>query len=195
LKVQIIVGSTRPGRTSDRVATWVAAEAKNSFDDVEIIDLQEYTLPFFDELISPQFNPAREAAPEVQKWLDKVAEADAYILVTPEYNRSTSAVLKNALDHLDFQFTNKPVAIVGHGSNGGAQAVSHLRDIIPAVKAVSIPSVVYFPGIIAMTNSIDEAGTLSEELAANPYGPAKALETTVAELKWYADALTPARAA
>lgn len=195
MKVQIIVGSTRPGRTSDRVATWVATEAKNTFDDVEIIDLQEYVLPFFDELISPQFNPSREATPEVQKWLDKVAEADAYILVSPEYNRSTSAVLKNALDHLDFQFTNKPVTIVGHGSNGGAQAVSHLRAIVPAVKAISIPSVVYFPGIIAMTNSIDEAGELSAELAANPYGPANALKTAVAELKWYADALTPARSA
>lgn len=194
-KVQIIVGSTRPGRTSDRVAKWVAAEAKNSFDDVEIVDLKEYTLPFFDELMSPQFNPDREPTPEVKKWLDKVGEADAYILVTPEYNRSTSAVLKNALDHLDFQFTNKPVLLVGHGSNGGAQAITDLRAIVPAVKAVSIPTAVYFPGIIAMTNGIDEAGELSADLAANPYGPQTALAGAVAELNKYSDALSTLRTA
>ncbi|CAN5178844.1 NAD(P)H-dependent oxidoreductase [soil metagenome] len=193
MKLQIIVGSSRPGRTSDRVAKWVATEAKTSFDDVEIIDLKEYTLPFFDELISPQFNPNREATPEVQKWLDKVAEADAYILVTPEYNRSTSAVLKNALDHLDFQFAKKPVGLVGHGSNGGAQAISHLRGIVPAVQAVTVPAVTYFPGIIAMTNSIDENGVLNEEMAANPYGPQTALKTTIADVKLYAEALASTR--
>ncbi len=193
MKVQIIIGSTRPGRTSDRVAKWTAAEAANSFEEVEILDLQEYTLPFFDELMSPQFNPSREPSADVKKWLDKVSEADAYILVTPEYNRSTSAVLKNALDHLDFQFAKKPVGLVGHGSNGGAQAVSHLRAIVPAVQAITVPSVVYFPGIIAMTNGIDESGALSEELAANPYGPATALKTLVAEVKQYADALAPLR--
>jgi NAD(P)H-dependent FMN reductase len=193
MKVQIIIGSSRPGRVSDRVAKWVETEAKNSFDEVEIVDLLEYKLPFFDELISPQYNQNREPTVEVKTWLDKVSEADAYILITPEYNRSTSAVLKNALDHLDFQFAKKPVAVVGHGANGGAQAVSHLRAIIPAVQAISIPSTVYFTGMIAMTNAIDENGVLSEEVAANPYGPKNALKGAVAELKWYADALTAAR--
>jgi len=189
MKVQIIVGSTRPGRVSDRVAKWAATEAKDQFDDVEIIDLQEYTLPFFDELISPQYNPKREPTAEVQKWLDKVAEADAYILVTPEYNRSTSAVLKNALDHLDFQFTKKPVAIVGHGSSGGAQAISHLRGILPAVQAVSTPTAVY----LSVSSSMDENGVLSEEVLANPYGPQTALKNAVSDLKWYAEALAAAR--
>lgn len=190
MKLQIIVGSTRPGRSSERVATWVASEAKSTFDEVEIIDLKEYTLPFFDELISPQYNPEREPSEEVKRWLDKVAEADAYLLVTPEYNRSTSAVLKNALDHLDFQFAKKPVAIVGHGVLGGAQAVSHLRGIIPQLLAVSVPSVTY---VQMAGNIIDESGKLDEEVAANPYGPLNALKTTLDETKWYASALGAAR--
>jgi hypothetical protein len=61
------------------------------------------------------------------------------------------------------------------------------------VQAISIPSTVYFTGMIAMTNAIDENGVLSEEVAANPYGPKNALKGAVAELKWYADALTAAR--
>jgi NAD(P)H-dependent FMN reductase len=191
MKVQIIVGSTRPGRVSDRVAKWVATEAKTGFDEVEIIDLQEYTLPFFDELMSPQYNPSREPVPEVKKWLNKVGEADAYILVTPEYNRSTSAVLKNAIDHLDFQFSKKPVAIVAHGSTGGASAVSHLRGIVPAVQAVTIPSAVY----LSASGSMDESGVLSADVVANPYGPQGALTGVVAELKLYAEALAPLRTA
>lgn len=190
MKLQIILGSTRPGRTTDRVAKWAAIEAKNSFDEVEIVDLAEYPLPFFDELMSPQYNPSREASPEVKKWLDKVAEADAYLLVSPEYNRSTSAVLKNALDHLDFQFAKKPVGLISHGGNGGASAISHLRGIVPAVLAFTVPTATYFQGMIAMTNSIDENGVLDAEIAANPYGPQTALKTTIAETKWFAEALS-----
>jgi len=191
MKIQVIVGSTRPGRTTDKVAKWVANEAKNNFDEVEIIDLQEYVLPFFDELISPQYNPNREPTPEVKKWLDKVAEADAYVLVTPEYNRATSAVLKNALDHLDFQFTRKPVALVGHGVNGGAQAISNLVNIVPQIKAIT-SGAVYVQ--MAATGSLDDEGNLSEEVANNPYGPQGALKVALADTKWYADALTAARA-
>ncbi len=189
MKVQIIIGSTRPGRVSDRVAKWAAIEAKTAFDEVEIIDLKEYTLPFFDELISPQYNPSREPTAEVKKWLDKVAEGDAYILVTPEYNRSTSAVLKNALDHLDFQFAKKPVALVAHGSTGGAQAVSHLRGIVPAVQAVTVPATVY----LSASGALSEDGVLSDEVLANPYGPQTALKAAVADVKLYAEALAPLR--
>lgn len=191
MKIQIIVGSTRPGRVTDKVAQWVANEAKNNFDEVEILDLQEYKLPFFDELISPQYNPSREPTAEVKTWLDKLAEADAYVLVTPEYNRATSAVLKNALDHLDFQFTRKPIAIVGHGANGGAQAVANLENAIPQLKAV-VSGVVY--ANMAATGSLDDKGNLSEEVASNPYGPQGALKVALADTKWYADALGAARA-
>jgi NAD(P)H-dependent FMN reductase len=193
MKVQVIVGSTRPGRVSHKVGEWVAKEAKNiAGAEVEIVDLADYPLPLLDEPISPQYNPERKPNAEAQKWLDKLAQADAYVLVTPEYNRSTSGALKNALDYIDFQIAKKPVAIVAHGSTGGAAAVSHLRGIIPAFKGVSTPTPVYVTGRAG--ELIDESGELvDEEIRSNPYGPQTALKATLEELKWYSDALAAAR--
>ena len=194
MKLQIIIGSTRQGRVSDKVGQWVANEAKNLGDgDVEIVDLKDYELPFFDEAVSPQYNPDRKPSPAVQKWLDKVSQADAYVLVTPEYNRSFPAVLKNALDVLDFQFVNKPVAIVAHGSTGGAQAVASLRVMLPGVQAVTVPSATFFVGMAGAM--LDDSGDLTDEEAkSNPYGVQGALKTTLGQLKWYSDALSAARA-
>lgn len=195
MKLQIIIGSTREGRVSDRAAKWVANEAKNLPDTtVEVLDLRDYELPFFDEAISPQYNPDRKPSPAARKWLDKVAEAEAYVLVTPEYNRSYPAVLKNALDYLDFQFMKKPVALVAHGSTGGAQAVAHLRAVMAGSLSFTTPKSTYFSDRVA--ESIDEAGELTnEKVKANPYGPQTALKATLADLKWYSDALAVARAA
>lgn len=192
MKLQIIIGSTREGRVSDRIAAWVAAEARRLPDtQVETVDLRDYPMPLFDEAISPQYNPTRTPKPEVKLWLDKIAEADAYVLVTPEYNRSTSAVLKNALDYVDFQFAHKPVAIVAHGSTGGAQAVAQLRGILPGVLAVSVPQATFFLG--RASEAIDETGEMQAEMKQNPYGPHAALTRMLEETKWYSDALAAAR--
>ncbi|HUC88376.1 MAG TPA: NAD(P)H-dependent oxidoreductase [Candidatus Binatia bacterium] len=193
MKLQIIVGSTRPGRVSDRVAKWVALEAKNLPDTtVEVVDLADYNMPFLDEPISPQFNPERKPNPAAKKWLDKTSEADAFVLVTPEYNRSYSAVLKNALDYLDFQFAKKPVALAAHGTTGGAQAVAHLRGVLPGLYAVTVPTATFLVGRAG--EAIDEAGNLNEEAKANPYGPQTTLKKMLEDTKWYSDALASARA-
>jgi NAD(P)H-dependent FMN reductase len=193
MKLQIIIGSTRPQRVSHLLAPWAANEAKNLEDtEVEIIDLADYDLPFLDEPMSPQSNPDRKPNPAAKKFLDKIAEADAYILVTPEYNRSYSAVLKNALDYIDFQFKQKAVALLAHGSTGGAQAVGHLRGVLPGLQAITVPSATYFIGQVR--EAIDEQGNLNEELKSNPYGPQAALKNMLADTKWYSDALATARA-
>jgi len=192
MKLQIIIGSTRPQRVSHLLAPWAANEAKNLDDtEVEIVDLMDYNLPFLDEPISPQYNPERKPNAVAKKFLDKIAEADAFVLITPEYNRSYSAVLKNALDYADFQFKQKPVALLAHGSTGGAQAVSHLRGVLPGLLAITVPSATYFIGQVAQ--AIDEQGNLSEELKSNPYGPQSALKNMLADTKWYSDALASAR--
>jgi NAD(P)H-dependent FMN reductase len=193
MKLQIIVGSSRPGRVSDKVAEWTAAAAKTiDGTEVEIVDLADHVLPLFDEAGSPQYNPERKPNAPAQKFLDKLAEADAYAIVTPEYNRSTSGVLKNALDYVDFQMKQKPVLIIGHGTTGGAQAVDSLRSILPAFKGVTIPSVVYVMG--HATASMNEDGELTDEdIKNNPYGPQAALHNALDELKWYSDALAAAR--
>lgn len=193
MKVQVIVGSTREGRVSDRVAQWVANEAENFENfDVEIVDLKDYPLPFFDEAISPQYNPHRDPEPAVKKWLDKLNEADAFVLVTPEYNRSYSSVLKNAIDYTDFQFAKKAVAIVAHGSTGGAQAVASLRIALPGAQAITVPSATFFVGRAG--EMLDDSGELTDEEArSNPYGVQGALRTTLNQLQWYGEALNAAR--
>ena len=192
MKLQVIVGATRPGRVTDTVAAWVANTAKELPDTtIEIVDLADYPMPLFDEPVSPQYNPDRKPSPEVGKWLTKLNEGDAFILVTPEYNRSTSGVLKNALDYLDFQFAKKPVAIVAHGSTGGAQAVATLRIMLPGLKAAVTPTATFLIG--RANDLLDEAGVLREEVKKNPYGPHTALMATLEEIKWYSDALSAAR--
>ena len=189
-KIAVIVGATREGRVTDKLAKWVAEEVQQ-VAEAETLDLRDYPMPFFDETFSPRYNPERQPEPRVKKWLDKIAEFDGYVLVTPEYNRSTSAVLKNAIDYLDYQMESKPVALVAHGSAGGGQAISNLRAAMPGVGAVTIPKALYFTDRVG--DAIDEAGVLKEELQDNPYGPQANLKAAIADLQWYADALKAAR--
>jgi len=191
MKLAVIVGSVREGRVTDRLAKWAAEEAAKHAE-VEVLDLKDYPMPFFDEAISPRYNPERKAVPAVKKFLDKIAEFDGYIVVTPEYNRSTSGVLKNAIDYLDYQMEQKPVALVGHGSSGGAQAIANLRMAFPGVGAVTIPTALFFSQRVGEV--LDEEGTLAQEVKAAPYGPHNALEAQVENLLWYAEALATARA-
>jgi NAD(P)H-dependent FMN reductase len=193
MKLQVIIGSIREGRVSDRAAKWVASIAQNLPDTtVELVDMLEYPMPLFNEAKSPRYDPERKPVPEVKKWLDKVAEADAYAIVTPEYNRSMSPVLKNAIDYLDYQFEKKPVLLVGHGSTGGAQAIANFRMALPGVGAVTVPQAVFMtdrPGEV-----IDDEGNLSTELQSKPYGPQANLQQALETLKWYSGALAVARA-
>jgi NAD(P)H-dependent FMN reductase len=192
MKLQVIVGSTRPGRITLRIAKWVVASAEEMPDvEVELVDLADYNMPFLDEAISPRYNPNRTPNPEAKRWLDKLAQADAFVIVTPEYNRSYSAVLKNAIDYVDFQMERKPVALVGHGATGGAQAIAHLRGVLPGIHAATVPAATF---IMRATDIFDEEGHLSEEAKANPYGPHTALKQTLDSTRWYSDALATARA-
>ena len=194
MNLQIIVGSTRPGRASLSVAKWVASEAKNSPDtQVELVDLAEYDLPFFDEAISPRYNSDRKPAPEVQKWLDKINQADAYVFVTPEYNHSVSGVLKNSIDFFVNELNQKPAAVVSHGGVGGARAATHLKEILSESKATIIPSGVQFVGYVNQGGLIDDKGVLDATIKANPYGPQGALQVMLSDLKWHSDALSAAR--
>ena len=188
-KIAVIIGTTREGRVTDRLATWVAKELEGKAE-YEIVDLVDFPMPFLSEP-SPRYNPERKAVPEVQKWLDKVAGFDGYVIVTPEYNRTISGVLKNAIDLLDYQFEQKPVAIVAHGSNGGAQAVDTLRSVLPQVGAVVVPQNVYFGARVGET--VSETGELNEELKSNPWGPQGALAGVVKQLVWLTEALVAAK--
>lgn len=191
MKLQVIVGSTRPGRTTPRVAQWVADTAKSRENvEVELVDLADYPLPFFDEAVSPRYNPDRQVSEPVQKWISKINEGDAYIYVTPEYNHSITGVLKNAIDYLTWEMVKKPATVVAHGTVGGARATMMLKEILSESKAAIIPSAVAFAGA---GQAIDENGELDAETKARPYGPQDALNATIDELLWYAEALAAAR--
>lgn len=193
MKLGIIVGTTREGRQTLKQAKWVAATAKQFEDaEVEIIDLADYPMPFFAEPASPRYNPNRTIDPTAQKFLDKLAEQDAYVFVTPEYNHSIPGVLKNAFDYLDWQMVRKPAGIVSHGTVGGARAAMHLKEIISEAQAVPMSKFVAFHGV---SEAVDDDGNLNEEVKANPYGPQGQLQGLLEDLIWYGEALSAARAA
>lgn len=194
MKLAVIVGTTRQGRKTLQQAKWVFNTAKQIEGiDAELVDLKDYPMPFFDEPVSPRYNPDRQIDPAVKPWLVKLEEFDAYIFVTAEYNHSIPGVLKNAIDYITWEIQRKPVGIVSHGAAGGARAQIQLKIILSESKAVPIP--ITSPLAMAgMSDKIDEEGNLAEELKTAPYGPQSALDDMLAELKWYSDALAAARA-
>lgn len=189
-KIAVIVGSVRENRVTDKLAKWTA-EAVGKQAEVEVLDLKDYPMPFFNETIPPRYNSDRQPSAAVQKWLDKVAEFDGYVIATAEYNRSMPAVLKNALDNLGNQIADKPVAIVAHGSTGGAQAVASLRITLPGNGAVTLPNALFFTDKVG--DAIDEAGVLKAELQEGPSNPQVQLSGTARAIVKYAEALKAVR--
>lgn len=193
MKLAIIVGSTREGRKTLNQAKWVLNQAQQTDDvDAELLDLKDYPMPFFNEAISPRYNPERKVDPAIQKWLSKVDEFDAYIFVTPEYNHSIPAVLKNAIDFITWELQRKPAAVISHGSAGGARAATDLKEILSESRTAVIPTLPQL-AMSGMSDLIDQDGNLNEDAKNNPWGPQPALAALVKEIKWYSDALSPAR--
>jgi NAD(P)H-dependent FMN reductase len=125
-KIGIIIGSTRPGRNGEAVAKWVYDVASKRTDaEFELVDLLDYHLPHLDEAIPP--SAGQYTQPHTLAWAEKIASFDGFVIVTPEYNHSTSGALKNAIDFLFAEWNNKAVGFVSYGSVGGTRAVEHLR--------------------------------------------------------------------
>lgn len=146
LKLQVIIGSTRQGRFSEKSANWIFEQAKKREGvDVELIDLKDYPLPFFEEPQSPNMSKGTYTNPAITKWTKKWQEADGYIIVTPEYNHGYPAVLKNALDYIYQGWNKKPVGFVSHGSVNGARAVEQLRLVSIELNLAPIKSAIHIP--------------------------------------------------
>ena len=118
MKVGIILGSTRGIRRGGRVMKWIESQL-GQFEDCEfeILDLKDFPLPFFDEADSPEGLRGSYTNDVAKQWSGKIAEKDAFIIITPEYNHGTSGVLKNALDWLYYEWVRKPVAFISYSSN------------------------------------------------------------------------------
>ncbi len=155
-RIHVILGSTREGRAGEQVARWFAGVAAQRPDvDIELVDLRDYPLPFFESPVSPK--RALSDDPRVQAWAAKVAEADGYVFVTPEYNYGYPAVLKNALDHLYYQWNDKPVGFVGYGGvAGGIRAVQQLRQVVVELGLVQVRTQVLIPKVFAAFGDDDQ---------------------------------------
>ncbi|MGW2511516.1 NADPH-dependent FMN reductase [Streptomyces scopuliridis] len=192
-KLKIIVGTTRPSRSAERVVPWVQdhAAAHGAFE-VEVLDLRDWPLPFFAEHFGTvgDINDPTYSQPLVKAWNQTIQDADAYLVVTGEYNHSVPGVLKNAIDTvwLSHAFRNKPVAAVGYsaGIGGGIRALEHLAQIMVETEAVPLRSTVVLPFV---HDALDDSG--------QPVSPATtaSLQVLLDDLAWWSTALERARAA
>jgi len=137
LKIGIIIGSTRPGRNAESVARWVYEMASKRKDaEFELVDIKEYNLPLLDEPIPASMGQYMH--PHTRAWAEKIKSLDAFIFVTPEYNHSIPAALKNALDFVYSEWNNKAAGFVSYGSAGGARAVEQLRLIMGELQVADV---------------------------------------------------------
>src|ERR1022692_3001032 len=135
--IAIILGSTRPGRRGEQVAKWVLEGARTRVDaDFELIDLADYPLPHLDEPMPPSMGHYQNQ--HTKDWAATIAQFDGFIFVTPEYNHSTSGVLKNAIDYLYAEWNNKAMGVVSYGAVGGARAAEHLRLIAGELQMADV---------------------------------------------------------
>ena len=183
--IQVIVGSTRPGRAGEKVARWFMHHAEARTDlNVELVDLRDWELPFFDQQMPPMMGGYSD--PAQQRWAEQVARADGYVLITPEYNHGYPAVLKNALDHLFAEWNGKPVAFVGYGGpGGGLRAVEQLRQVVVELEMVPMRQQVAISGVYA---AFDQDGHLT-----NPQGHDRQAAAVLDELTRWSATLAAAR--
>ena len=136
-RIGIILGSTRPNRKGEQVAKWVFDVASRYHDaEFELVDLRDYPLPHLDEPLPPSFGQYQNE--HTKQWADKIASFDGFVIVTPEYNHSTSGVLKNAIDYLYAEWNNKAMGVVSYGAVGGARAAEHLRLIAGELQMADV---------------------------------------------------------
>jgi NAD(P)H-dependent FMN reductase len=137
LRIGIILGSTRPNRNGEQVARWVLDIASERTDaEFELVDLRDFPLPHLDEPLPPVLGQYQ--GDHTKRWAAKIASFDGFVIVTPEYNHSTSGVLKNALDYLYAEWNNKAVGFVSYGAAGGARAVEHLRLVAGELQMADV---------------------------------------------------------
>lgn len=189
LHIKVIVGSTRPGRFSEKVLPWVETALSTRSDlSVEVLDLRDWQLPYFDMPMSPAYVKNGEYPSEkVREWAGKIAEADGYIIIAPEYNHGYSAVLKNALDVVYGEWNNKAIGFVSYGSVGGGRAVEQLRQVAIELQMAPVRNAVHIqaPWLLLEENGDLKAGALDSYT--------HSLDGMLDQLTWWSGALKTAR--
>jgi len=144
LRIGVVIGSTRDGRLGERVAQWVMAQAKTlpGFD-AQLLDVGAVDLPLYHDAVQPYDMHGHYPEHAVTAWSQLVAACDGYIFVTPEYNHGLPAPLKNAIDWLYPEWTDKAAALVGYsnGNGAGIRAVEQLRLTLAHVGMATVQQV------------------------------------------------------
>jgi NAD(P)H-dependent FMN reductase len=160
LNLKIIIASTRPGRKGPVVASWIISKAAEIKEfQLEVLDLAAINLPMMDEPAHPRFKTYQYQ--HTKDWSAKIESADAFIMVTPEYNYSLPAPLKNAIDYLSLEWGYKPVAFVSYGGlAGGTRAVQMLKQVVTSLKMMPVVESVNIPFFIKY---IDDNGKFNAD--------------------------------
>jgi NAD(P)H-dependent FMN reductase len=183
MRIAIVVGSTRPHRQAPGVADWVFERAGGRTDaEFELVDIADYHLPLLDEPLPPSMG--QYAKEHTKRWAATVESFDGFVFVTPEYNHSVPAALKNAVDYLYAEWNNKSIGFVSYGSAGGTRAVEAWRLIAAEVQMADVRAQVFLP----FDKSFDDQMKFTPGDEA-----AKALEEVFDQVVAWAGALRPLR--
>jgi NAD(P)H-dependent FMN reductase len=160
VRLMIITASTRSGRKGPLVAQWIGRlAATDPFWQVDPVDLAELDLPFLDEPEHPRLRHYRHD--HTKAWSRRVDAADAFLVVTPEYNYSAAPALINAFDFLWHEWSYKPMAFVSYGgASGGTRSVQMTKQVVTALRMMPIPEGVSIP---FFARYIGEDGSFSPE--------------------------------
>ncbi|THV41845.1 NADPH-dependent FMN reductase [Glycomyces buryatensis] len=188
LNLGVIIGTTREGRWSPVPAKWIAdLAAQHGGFEVDLIDLLDAELPQHlaeRDMWSTEEDPSES----VTKLSERLHRADAFIVVTGEYNLSIPASLKHAIDYYMNEWAAKPVSMITYGGkvSGGQNAAQHLRQVFPELRTMTIRNSIAFPRFF---QKFDAQGNFTGFDEVEP--EAKKL---LDELQWWAKALADARA-
>ena len=182
--IPIILGSTRRGRQSAKVAKFVHQRMRSVAQvETELLDLRDYNFPVMEEWLRFSDDPP----PRLREFADKITRADSIVIVTPEYNNGYPGVLKNALDYLLPEYRRKPIAIVtvSGGGFGGLTCLAQLRLVTLGMGAFPIPASL---PVSRVQETFDDDG--------NPRDPMyeKRMQSFIAEVLWFAEAIATQRA-
>lgn len=187
-KIKIILASVRNGRFGDKPAKWIY-EIASKMDEIEteLLDLKDYHLAVFANSTPPSQVKGEYDSPEVNRWAEKIAEADGFIIVTPEYNHGYPSNLKNNIDSIYKEWNKKPVCFVAYGSTGGARVVQQLREVAIELQMAPIRPSVH---IMSPWHLVDADGTLKNGALDSYLSSAQNMLT---ELIWWTNAFLEAK--
>jgi NAD(P)H-dependent FMN reductase len=187
--ITLIVASTRTRRFADLPLAWLREQLGARTDlSLDVLDLREHPLPFFDQVIPPARNQRAYASAAERAVGEALDAADGYLVLANEYNHGYSAALKNLFDTFFVEFEHKPIGFVGYGNVGGSRAIEQLRLVASELDMAPVRTSVHIFG--HQMRQLREDPASADEVFAEI---APRVDALTDDLLWWANALAPAR--